>query len=58
MIPNDQLTRAERIRLEAFAQAGMRYTMRGCPLEQQFKEAEQIEKWLKASTEDNKKVMS
>ena len=51
-MPEDKLTRAERIRLEAFAQAGMRYTMRGCPLEQQFREAEAIEKWLKLAKED------
>lgn len=49
---NDQLTRAERIRLESFAQAGMRHQMLSVPLNQQFKEAEEIEKWLKEAKED------
>jgi len=52
MLSNDQLTRRERVRLEAFAQAGMRYQMRGVSLEQQFKEAETIEKWLLAAGND------
>lgn len=45
----DKLTHAERIRLEAFAQAGMRHQMKPILLSQQFYEAEQIEQWLHAA---------
>ena len=50
----DKLTRAERIRLEAFAQAGMRHTMRGpVPLQEQLDEAEIIERWLYSAREQD-----
>lgn len=45
----DKLSRAQRVRLEAFAQAGQRYAMRGCPIEQHLKEAVMIEEFLWAA---------
>ena len=43
----DRLNHAERIRLEAFAQIGMRNAMRPIALEAHMHEAEQLEAWLK-----------
>lgn len=52
MPTNDQLTRNERIRLEAFAQVNGRNQMRPLPLEQHFEEAEKVEAWLKQARDD------
>jgi hypothetical protein len=45
----DKLTHAQRLRLEAFAQAGARNQMRPIPIQQQFEEAVMIEQWLWAA---------
>jgi hypothetical protein len=45
----DKLTPAQRIRLEAFAQAGARHSMRALPLAEHFAEAAAIEEWLRAA---------
>lgn len=49
----DKLTRAERIRLESFAQVGMRHQIRPIPLTDHFIEAERVEKWLREAREDS-----
>lgn len=48
----DKLTHAERVRLEAFAQAGGRYP-RGISLEQQFKDALEIEQFILDAGKDS-----
>lgn len=48
----DKLTRAERIRLEAFAQATGRHQMRPLDLDEHMIEAEKIETWLRQARED------
>ena len=50
---NDQLTRKERVRLEAFAQAGARHQMRPLPLTDHMKEAREIETFLYNADTDN-----
>lgn len=47
----DKLTRAERIRLEAFAQVGQRNAMRPIAMEAHMAEAELLERWLYAARE-------
>jgi len=46
-MPQDKLTRNERIRLEAFAQINQRYMTKPLPLLLHIQEAEELEKWLK-----------
>ena len=48
----DKLTRAERLRLEAFNQVNLRNQMRPLPLKDQFAEAEAVEQWLKKARDD------
>ena len=48
----DKLTRAERLRLEAFAQVNLRNQMRPIALDKHMREAELVEAWLKAARED------
>lgn len=52
MMHNDQFTRAERIRLEAFAQVNARNQMRPLELHNHFQEAEKVEQWLRSAKED------
>lgn len=46
MHSNDQLTRKERVRLEAFAQVAARHTMNPLPLEDHIVEARKVEEFL------------
>ena len=48
----DKLTRAERLRLEAFNQVNLRNQMRPLPLKDQFAEAEAVEQWLKKARDE------
>jgi hypothetical protein len=48
-MPEDKLTRAERIRLEAFAQVGARNMARPLTLAMHLQEAEKVEAWLYAA---------
>lgn len=47
----DKLTRAERIRLEAFAQISRRHGYRPIAMEAHKAEAEELERWLYAARE-------
>ncbi|CAB4167876.1 hypothetical protein UFOVP860_60 [uncultured Caudovirales phage] len=47
----DRLTRAERIRLEAFALIGARHRLKPIPMDQHLSEAAALELWLYAARE-------
>jgi len=48
----DILNHAERIRLEAFAQIGLRHMHRPIDLDAHIVEAEKLEKWLKLAKDE------
>ena len=49
----DQLTRKERVRLEAFAQVTARHQMRPLSLEDHMKEAQRVEAFLYLAEAEN-----
>ena len=48
----DQLTRAEHIRLESFAQVNARHQLRPVELDEHLKGSEAVEAWIKQARED------